>query len=187
MSDKKKRKSKARNLTRAEKLKHIIIANPEKSIKQCGIEAGFSEKTADRQASRALNDVETQATIQLANDKALEIAIYSKAQWLTDVIEIKDRCMQRTPILDEEGNLTGEWRFDSAGATRACDMLAKHLGLYAPESKPPINIYNLLNGGNGNGNGNGHRSEADLRRDLDQGVAILSGGNGAGINRLKTS
>lgn len=41
-----------------------------------------------------------------------------------------ERCMQIDRILDRHGNPTGEFKFDSSGAGKALDMMAKTAGLY---------------------------------------------------------
>ena len=42
--------------------------------------------------------------------------------------------MQEEPVYDKEGNPTGEYRFDSAGAIGALRILAKFLGMERPQS-----------------------------------------------------
>jgi phage terminase small subunit len=43
---------------------------------------------------------------------------------------ISDRCVQGDPVLDRDGNPTGEWKFDSSGANKATELIGKHLGLF---------------------------------------------------------
>jgi hypothetical protein len=38
--------------------------------------------------------------------------------------------MQAEAITDREGNPTGEWRFDSAGANKAVESIGKYLGMF---------------------------------------------------------
>ena len=54
---------------------------------------------------------------------------------MRDILEVKNRCMQANPVLDKEGNETGIWKFDSNGANKALDMLAKHVGFYETDNK----------------------------------------------------
>jgi len=57
-------------------------------------------------------------------------------------MEIIDRCMQADPVLDKEGNETGEWKFDSRGAGNALHDMAAYYGMFqkaATDSKP-VNI-----------------------------------------------
>lgn len=49
---------------------------------------------------------------------------------LARINEVANRCMQSMPVLDKEGNETGEYRFDSAGALKALELLGKHLALF---------------------------------------------------------
>jgi len=49
-------------------------------------------------------------------------------------MELLDRCMQAEPVLDNEGNPTGEWKFDSRGANNVLENLAKYFGMFHKES-----------------------------------------------------
>lgn len=52
-------------------------------------------------------------------------------EWvLTRLMTVADRCMQTEPVLDNQGNPTGEYKFDSAGATKALKMLGDTLGMF---------------------------------------------------------
>ena len=39
--------------------------------------------------------------------------------------------MQQVPVLDKEGNPTGEYRFNAAGALRALELIGKHKAVNA--------------------------------------------------------
>ena len=73
---------------------------------------------------------------------------------IKDICEIRDRCMQRVPVMvfdyqtkefvqkiDENGE--GVWQFDANNALKACDMLAKHVGFYEKDKAPLVNA-NIL-------------------------------------------
>jgi hypothetical protein len=47
------------------------------------------------------------------------------------MVEVFERCMQHKPVLDKDGNPTGEYRFDSAGAARALELMGKHKSVNA--------------------------------------------------------
>lgn len=59
-------------------------------------------------------------------------------------MELLDRCMQKEQVLDNEGNPTGEWKFDSRGANNVLHDMATYFGMFqrqASEAKPVrINI-----------------------------------------------
>lgn len=69
-------------------------------------------------------------------------------------MEILDRCMQASPVLDAEGNETGEWKFESRSANDTLHDMAAYFGMFqkavgdskpvtlninfGPKPKPPI-------------------------------------------------
>ena len=102
---------------------------------QSAIRAGYSEKTANRIASELLSKLDIQKYICELKNKRSERVKYSQDELMRDILEVKNRCMQANPVLDKEGNETGIWKFDSNGANKALDMLAKHVGFYETDNK----------------------------------------------------
>jgi phage terminase small subunit len=77
-----------------------------------------------RHAKVALRVAELQAEVARANG--------IDAIWVTRRLkEISDRCMQSEPILDADGEPTGKFRFDAAGANRATELLGKSIGMFS--------------------------------------------------------
>ena len=102
---------------------------------QAAIRAGYSGKTANRIASELLSKLDIQEYICELKKKRSERVKYSQDELMRDILEVKNRCMQANPVLDKEGNETGVWKFDSNGANKALDMLAKHVGFYETDNK----------------------------------------------------
>ena len=102
---------------------------------QAAIRAGYSKKTANEQAAQLLAKLSIQEYIQEIKNKRSERVKYSQDELMRDILEVKNRCMQANPVLDKEGNETGVWKFDSNGANKALDMLAKHVGFYETDNK----------------------------------------------------
>ena len=102
---------------------------------QAAIRAGYSEKTANRIASELLSKLDIQEYICVLKNERSERVKYSQDELMRDILEVKNRCMQANPVLDKEGNETGIWKFDSNGANKALDMLAKHVGFYETDNK----------------------------------------------------
>ena len=102
---------------------------------QAAIRAGYSEKTANRIASENLSKLDIQEYICELKNKRSERVKYSQDELMRDILEVKNRCMQANPVIDKEGNETGVWKFDSNGANKALDMLAKHVGFYETDNK----------------------------------------------------
>lgn len=49
---------------------------------------------------------------------------------LRKLIDNVDRSMQAQPVLDAEGNPTGEYRYDGATANRALELIGKEFGMF---------------------------------------------------------
>jgi phage terminase small subunit len=94
------------------------------------IRAGYSERNADKIGSQLLGKSRISQAIQQAQEKRAE-KINLSAEWVLERFKlISDRCIQGEPILDTKGHETGEWKFDSAGANKATEMIGKHLGMF---------------------------------------------------------
>lgn len=98
------------------------------------IRAGYSEKTAASQASRLLKDVKVAAYKRALAREMLEAMGYDKPQLLLKLCEIIDRCMDAKPHLSWDSakkawTPDGTWVFDSRGAVKAIEAIAKLAGL----------------------------------------------------------
>ena len=113
---------------------------------QAAIRAGYSKKTANEQASRLLTKVNVQTYLKQLIEKRNERTKITQDEVIADIIEVKNRCMQKVAVLtydkeekdyvqvtDENGE--GVWKFDSQGANKALDMLMKHTGGYETDNK----------------------------------------------------
>lgn len=107
---------------------------------QAAIRAGYSESTAQEIASENLSKPMIKNAIQEQMDARAGRTLVT-ADWVIDSLrEIAQRCMQAKAVLvydkhlkeyvqakDEYGNAI--WEFDSAGANKAVETMAKHLKL----------------------------------------------------------
>lgn len=105
---------------------------------QAAIRAGYSVQYAGQQAFQLLSDPEIQAQIKerrakLAKDTGVDV------DWVTrKAQQIADRCMQAEPVLifnGEEWVESGEYKFDSSGANKALDTIAKIVGAYKADNE----------------------------------------------------
>lgn len=100
---------------------------------QAAIRAGYSAKTANEQASRMLAKVNIQTYIQSLSDNITEKLEITVEDILRDIIEVKDRCMQKYPVMakiDGEWQETGEWQFEHNGALKSLEMLGKYKKMF---------------------------------------------------------
>lgn len=97
---------------------------------QAAIRAGYSAKTAGSQGQRLLKNVDISTRIKEKQAKQLKRLELSADYVLSTIKETVERCRQAEPVLDREGNETGEYRFDSTGAFKGLELLGKHLKLF---------------------------------------------------------
>jgi len=102
----------------------------DRNATQAAIRAGYSEKTAQEQSSQLLSKLIIQDAVNerlKEREKRTEITV---DYILTNLKSIVERCLQVEAVLDKQGNLTGEYRFDASGANKALELLGKHLKLF---------------------------------------------------------
>ena len=98
---------------------------------QAAIRAGYSKKTAKQIGSQNLSKLDISAAIQEAASERIE-RIKIDADWvLQEQVKVYERCMTVHPVLDSQGNPTGEFRFNAAGANKALESIGKHTSINA--------------------------------------------------------
>jgi hypothetical protein len=83
-------------------------------------------------------------------ERAVEKASVDRAWVLSRLKKVADRCLQEEPVM-VRGEATGEYKFDSAGANRALELLGKELGMFVERKQIDMNPL-------------GQMSDADLMR-----------------------
>ena len=100
---------------------------------QAAIRAGYSEKTAYSQGHDLLKKPEVKAVIDAILAKRAKDIELDEDWCLRRFKEISDRCMQKEAVMEFDGEEwveSGVWKFDSAGANRATENIAKILGMF---------------------------------------------------------
>lgn len=92
--------------------------------------AGYSEKTAGKIGFQLLEKTRIQEAIQTAISKAEKRTEITVDYVLSGFKEVVERCLQHEPVLDQNGNETGIWKFNALGANKALEMLGKHLNMF---------------------------------------------------------
>ena len=98
---------------------------------QAAIRAGYSEATAGSIGGENLQKPEIAAAIAAGQADQVHSAGITREWVLSRLRDVAERAMQAVPVLDREGNETGEYRFDAAGANKSLELLGKHLGMFA--------------------------------------------------------
>jgi len=110
---------------------------------QAMIRAGYSSKTANEQGSRLLANVNIQEELAKGKQKQAEKADVDAQYVLSNLKIIAERCMQQEEVqqfdyITKELIGTGEYKFDSSGATKALELLGKHLKLFTDKKEVKI-------------------------------------------------
>ena len=118
---------------------------------QAAIRAGYSKKTANSQASRLLANVNVLSRVRaLQAEKTAQLSI--SHDWVVhQLVDVVQKCKDPVPVEtwdyeEKEMVKTGEYMFDSKGATKALELLGKHLGMYIDkvETKQSIEVTTKL-------------------------------------------
>lgn len=92
--------------------------------------AGVRCKNISTAASRLLKRPGIRAEIEFELNNIREATRVTKSFVVANLKRVAERAMRAQPVLDAEGNETGEFKFDSAGANRALELLGKSLGIF---------------------------------------------------------
>lgn len=123
----------------------------EESATKAALSAGYSPKTARVQAQALLTNPAVSRAIADAR-RARSARVQCDADWVLEGLRaVYQRCMSEVkPIYDMRGEFTGEFQFDSKGATKSLELLGKHLGMYVDRKEVsgpkggPIRIDDLM-------------------------------------------
>lgn len=112
---------------------------------QAACRAGYSEKTAEVQASRLLRNVKVLSRVRAIQKERLEKLAVTQESVILKLLEIYDRCMQAKPVMEWDYTerkyvKTGEYTFDSKGALNALEMIGKHLAMFTNKVEHSGNI-----------------------------------------------
>jgi len=98
---------------------------------QAAIRAGYSPRSAKQLGSKVLGMPLVQVALA-ARQAGLGAEHRVDAGWVLDRLrEVAERCLQAVPVRDRSARETGEWTFNASGATRALELIGKHLGMFS--------------------------------------------------------
>ena len=92
--------------------------------------AGYSKKTAPQAGCKLVAMPEIAKAIQEEMDKRAEKTGITAEVILEGIKRVVDRCEQAEPVLDRDGQPTGEYTFQANAALKGYELLGKHLKLF---------------------------------------------------------
>jgi len=79
---------------------------------------------------------------RVADDLATKYSI-TRETVLRDLIDVKNRCMQAEPVLNKDGEPTGEYKFNAEGAINALKLIGQDLGMFVKRVEHRHTLSNL--------------------------------------------
>ena len=128
---------------------------------QAAIRAGFSEKTAGSMAQKLVAKSHIQEAIKSAQAQREKRTLVTVDYVVSSLREVAERCLQKSPVTNAKGKQVQDeqgrdvWKFDSAGANRALELLGKHVNAFGerkeetPEDMPVAIEVRVVNGRRG--------------------------------------
>ena len=117
-----------------------LVSNGENATRAYVL-AGYSEKGAKQSAARLLTHADLceriaylrsikEAKHEQAVTKTVKEAALDKAWVIAELMENVRMAKQAEPVVDNEGNPTGDYRQNLAAANKALELLGKELGMF---------------------------------------------------------
>ncbi len=105
-----------------------------KSPTDSAVAAGYKRTGAKMAAHRMLQNVTVvtlcRAKVEEVTKEVVRKAGVDRAWVVQRLVENVDRAMQAEPVLDKEGNETGEYRYEGSVANRALELIGKECGMF---------------------------------------------------------
>lgn len=118
---------------------------------RAAIDAGYSKDSAATLAGRLLRKVEIKEAIRSRLANRIAVLGLDQDFVIRNLLALYDRCMQVEPVLNSQGEETGVYKFDSKGASRALELIGKHMNMFPTtlrgdpnsplESAPKVIVY----------------------------------------------
>jgi len=114
-------------------LEYIVDLNATKAYMRVNPDAAYS--TCSTEGSKMLAKSKVKDLVdKLKKERAEKVKITAE-DVLHDLIDIKDRCMQKERVMEFDTDAkcmmpTGEWQFKEQGALKAVELLGKHLKMF---------------------------------------------------------
>lgn len=114
------------------------------NLTEAYIRAGYNRFNAKSHAQRLLKNERIQEAVEEAKKERLERLKISNDYVLRNLQEIVERSMQKAQVLDKKGqplkdeNGANVWKFDAANASRALELLGKHLGMFTDKIESKV-------------------------------------------------
>jgi phage terminase small subunit len=102
---------------------------------QAAIRAGYAKRRANCMGFENLRKPEIATAIQAGMAKRAKRTEITQDYVLKTIRDTIERCAQAEPVLDRDGEQTGEYKFDAAAVLRGAELLGKHLKMFTDKTE----------------------------------------------------
>jgi phage terminase small subunit len=106
---------------------------------QAAIRAGYAPASAGIEGHRLLKNAKIDAIIRAEMQAMADRTHVSQDFVLRGLIANYNRAMQAEPVLDREGNATGEYEYEGSVANKSLELIGKHLGMFREKADLSVN------------------------------------------------
>lgn len=111
-----------------------------KAYKEAYNPNNMTDKSVDEEACRLAKEVKISSRLKELTEKQAKETGWTVEKLIKEFEEIKQMCKCATPVLDRQGEATGEYKFDSTGAVKSLENIGKLLGMYTEKVQHSGNI-----------------------------------------------
>ena len=104
---------------------------------QAAIRAGYSEGSARQQGAENMAKPVIHEKLSELKAERIESTKIDAAWVLKQAVKVHERCMQAEPVMSN-GEPTGEFKFEAAGANKSLELIGKHVDVQAFQDKIEI-------------------------------------------------
>ena len=97
---------------------------------QAAIRAGYSEDSARQIATENLSKPSIENRLQQLMAERVKRVEIDADYVLLGIKELTERCIQAVPVVEKDGTVTGEYKFEANAALKGYELLWKHLKLF---------------------------------------------------------
>lgn len=101
-----------------------------KAYKEAYDTSNMQDNTIDTAAYNLAKKTEITMRLKELTEQQAERTGWTIDKLIKEFEEVKEMCKCATPVLDRQGEPTGEYRFDSVGAVKSLENIGKLLGMY---------------------------------------------------------
>jgi phage terminase small subunit len=125
-------------------LAYLEIGNASEAYRRAYDVEKMSAQNIWTESSRLLTNPQISARLIELREGVAAITKVSRAWVVEKLVTVVERSPQTEAVMDRNGNETGEYRYDSAGANRALQLLGTEIGMFVERKEIRTNPFDAL-------------------------------------------